>query len=82
MADWFPDAAHSTRTAAPLPAARGPLALDILVDRSSLEVFAQRGQVALTTLFYPPSGALTAEFFAPTGRAGRIAVELWNIGLR
>ena len=68
------------RTAAPLPAGRGALDLNILVDRSTLEVFAQRGALAITTLFYPPEGALTQQFFAPTDRPGHIAVELWDIG--
>ena len=44
------------RTAAPLPSVPGTLDLTILVDRSTLEVFARRGQVAITTLFYPPEG--------------------------
>ena len=67
------------RTAAPLPAGRGALDLNILVDRSTLEVFARRGELAITTLFYPPEGALTQQFFAPTDRPGRVAVELWDI---
>ena len=67
------------RTAAPLPFIPGPLDLTILVDRSTLEVFARRGQVAITTLFYPPAGPLNLEFFAPAPRPGRITVERWDL---
>ncbi len=67
------------RTAAPLPFVPGPLDLTILVDRSTLEVFARRGQVAITTLFYPPAGPLNLEFFAPAPRPGRITVERWDL---
>ena len=43
----------------PLPNVRGSIDLAMLVDRSSLEVFAQGGEVAMTMLFYPPEGPLT-----------------------
>jgi sucrose-6-phosphate hydrolase SacC (GH32 family) len=66
------------RTAAPLPSIPGPLDLTVLVDRSTLEVFARRGQVAITTLFYPPDGPVSPEFFA-AARPGRIAVERWDL---
>jgi fructan beta-fructosidase len=69
----------SARTAAPLPAVPGSLDLTILVDRSTLEVFAQGGQVAITNLFYPPEGPLAQEFFAPAGQPGRITVERWDL---
>ena len=69
----------SARTGAPLPALRGSLDLTILVDRSTLDVFAQRGQVAITNLFYPPKGAVAPEFFARVDWAGRIAVERWDL---
>lgn len=62
------------RTAATLAAVRGPLDLDILEDRSPLEVFAQYGE-----MFYPLTGTVTPVFFAPDDRPGRIMVELWNL---
>jgi fructan beta-fructosidase len=68
------------RTAAPLPLVRESLTLTILVDGSTLEVFAQGGQVAITNLFYPPAGPLAQEFFASDGRRGRIGVERWDLG--
>jgi fructan beta-fructosidase len=88
-AEIFVDRTHSgntafspqfpARTAAPLPAVRGSLELTILVDRSTLEVFAQRGQVALTNLFYPPDGPLVPEFFVPAGEAGSIELQQWDL---
>jgi sucrose-6-phosphate hydrolase SacC (GH32 family) len=62
--------------AAPLPDVRGSLDLTILVDRSSLEVFAQGGAVVATMLFYLPEGAVSEEFSAPPGN---IAVERWDL---
>ncbi len=67
------------RTPAPLRANGGALALTILVDGSTLEVFAEAGQVALTNLFYPPEGPLAEEFFAPADRPGNIVVERWDL---
>jgi sucrose-6-phosphate hydrolase SacC (GH32 family) len=67
------------RTAAPLSFTPGPLDLTILVDRSTLEVFARRGQVAITTLIYPPEGPLNPEFFAAAARPGRITVARWDL---
>jgi hypothetical protein len=46
------------------------------VDRSSLEVFAQRGGVVATMLFYPPEGPFSEEFSAPSGK---IAIERWDL---
>ncbi len=69
----------SARTAALLPAVRGSLRLTILVDRSTLEVFAQQGQVAITNLFYPPEGPVLPEFFAPADQPSHVAVERWDL---
>jgi len=62
--------------AAPLRRTSGPLELTVQVDRSSLEVFAQGGEVAMTMLFYPSAGPIREEFVAP---AGRIAIERWDL---
>ena len=67
------------RTAAPLPGVGQSLDLTILVDRSTLEVFAQHGQAAITNLFYPLEGPLPQEFFAASGQPGSIAVERWDL---
>jgi sucrose-6-phosphate hydrolase SacC (GH32 family) len=67
------------RTSAPLQTGDAPLRLTMLVDRSTLEVFAQGGRVAITNLLYPPPGANGIEFFSRGGKPGRITVDLWTL---
>jgi fructan beta-fructosidase len=66
------------RTSAPLVLGGEPLELAILVDRSTVEVFAQGGKVAISSLVYPPSGAYGLEF-AGGAKTGRIRVEAWEL---
>ena len=74
--DFSPD--FPTRTSVRL-AVSGSLQLDILVDRSSVEVFAQRGQVAMTNLMFPPGGTRTAEFYSRGGKPGPITGDIWSL---
>jgi fructan beta-fructosidase len=67
------------RTSAPLGTGGAPLEMTVLVDRSTVEVFAQRGQVALSNLIYPPAGADGIEFHGRGGKPGRISVDLWEL---
>jgi sucrose-6-phosphate hydrolase SacC (GH32 family) len=65
------------RTAAKFAA--GPsLDMRILVDRSSLEVFAGQGKVALTNLVFPPPGGYSVEFY-DKGGVGAVTVKTWAI---
>lgn len=66
------------RTSAPLAIGNAPLELTILVDRSTVEAFAQGGQVAMTNLVYPPAGAEGMEFYA-AGKSGRLSIEEWEL---
>ena len=68
-----------TRTSAPLAIGNAPLELTILVDRSTVEVFAQSGKVAMTNLVYPPAAAQGMEFSAGGVKAGRISVDVWEL---
>ncbi|AXF23653.1 levanase [Burkholderia pyrrocinia] len=52
-----------------LPLERGQLRLEIVVDRGSVEVFANGGRVALTDLIFPPLDADRIAVFAEHGRA-------------
>lgn len=54
------------------------LRLTILVDRSSLEVFAQGGRVAMTNLVYPPASGDGIEFYSRGGKPARITARLWS----
>jgi sucrose-6-phosphate hydrolase SacC (GH32 family) len=49
------------------------------VDRSSIEVFAQAGLVAMTDLVYPPDGAGGIEFVGSSGSPGQLTVDLWEL---
>jgi fructan beta-fructosidase len=67
------------RTSAPLAIGSSTLELTILVDRSTVEVFAQGGKVAITNLVYPPVGAQGMEFSARGVKAGSISVDVWEL---
>ena len=67
------------RTSTPLAIGNAPLELTILVDRSTVEVFAQGGKTAMTNLVYPLAGALGLEFSASGAKAGRISVDVWEL---
>ncbi|HTS29738.1 MAG TPA: glycoside hydrolase family 32 protein [Bryobacteraceae bacterium] len=77
LTDFSPD--FPARTLAPLQAGRAPLDLTILVDRSTVEVFAQGGLEAVSNLVYPAAGANGMEFYAAGGKTGLISVEAWAI---
>jgi len=86
--ELFVDRTHSGNTAFskdfPLRTATGlddadPLRLTILVDRSSVEVFAQGGRVAMTNLLYPPPNGQGLEFYSGSGKNGRITAKLWSL---
>ena len=76
VTDFCPD--FPARTVAPL-AANGPLNLTILVDQSTLEVFAQHGRVAITNLVYPPKGPHRIEFHAADEKSPPVRVDLWEL---
>ena len=68
------------RTSVKWPAGGGPLDFVILVDRSTVEVFAQGGLVAITNLVYPPADAQGVEFYAEGGVRRQIQVDWWELG--
>lgn len=67
------------RTVAPLPGTGATVSLVILVDRSTIEVFAQDGALTISNLFYPPPGKLGLQFFAASDAPGRIQVARWDM---
>ncbi|MEQ9163008.1 MAG: glycoside hydrolase family 32 protein, partial [Ilumatobacter fluminis] len=54
----YPNERFSGIHSAPVPT-DGPLDLDVVVDRSSVEVFADQGAVVFTELIFPPAGRRT-----------------------
>ncbi|HZS54717.1 MAG TPA: glycoside hydrolase family 32 protein [Bryobacteraceae bacterium] len=56
----------------------GSLELEILVDRSSVEVFANGGQIAMTSLVFPPAEANAIEAYTRGGNPSTISAVLWG----
>jgi len=68
-----------TRTEAPLKLNANRLRLDVVVDRDSVEVFAEGGRVTMTNLVFAPQDADGLEFYAKGGTAGVVAGSLWKL---
>jgi sucrose-6-phosphate hydrolase SacC (GH32 family) len=69
------------RVYAPLSVEAGRLKLDVLVDRNSIEVFANDGQVTMTMLVFPPTGANGVEVFGSVANANMRVLKvksIWN----
>jgi sucrose-6-phosphate hydrolase SacC (GH32 family) len=64
------------RTETPIASAR-PFDLTLIVDRSSVEAYAQDGTIAMTSLIFPPTQAAKLEFFPASGKA--ITGKLWHL---
>lgn len=62
-------AAFSQRHIVNLPLENGRLPLEIVVDRGSVEVFANGGRAAITDLIFPPRSADRIALFAANGSA-------------
>lgn len=64
---------------ASLPAANGTVKLRMIVDRGSVEVYANRGEVTFTKLFYPDPSNLNLELFSKGGTAKVRAMEVYRL---
>ena len=67
------------RTSAPLKLSNGELKLRMLVDRSSVEVFANDGLVVMTNLVFPDPAATGISLATTGGDPQDLAVELWSL---
>jgi sucrose-6-phosphate hydrolase SacC (GH32 family) len=67
------------RTEAPLSLADGVLRLTVLVDRNSVEVFADAGSVASTNLVFAPPGGRGIEFYEKGGASGEISAHITRL---
>ncbi|MGH9610886.1 MAG: GH32 C-terminal domain-containing protein, partial [Bryobacteraceae bacterium] len=70
--------AFPSRTTAPLKIGNGPLRLHIFVDRSSIEVFAQGGRIAMTNLTFPAPSS-TGLSLGSSGEIGSIHLKIWKL---
>jgi fructan beta-fructosidase len=73
FSDRFP-----ARTSVPLPRRSGKLIFDLLVDRNSIEVFADEGRVAITNLIFPESAPRSFDFYS-TGGGNPLPVTVWPL---
>lgn len=62
-------AAFSARHIAHLPLQQGRLPLEVIVDRSSIEVFAGNGRITMTDQIFPPPSADGMAVFSEAGNA-------------
>jgi len=66
------------RTTAPLVTQR-PYDLKIIVDRSSVEAYAQNGTIAMTDLIYPAGQNSRIQLFSLSGRAVSVQGRTWTL---
>jgi fructan beta-fructosidase len=66
------------RTTAPLTTGR-PYDLRLIVDRSSVEAFAQNGTIAMTDLIYPPSLNSTIRIFPQDTKPSKFSGRGWEL---
>ena len=64
---------------APVGLSAGRLALQVLVDRSSIEIFAAGGRVNMAFCFLPADENKTLSIFAEGGQAEIRALEVWDL---
>jgi fructan beta-fructosidase len=67
-----------TRTNAPLVASR-PYDLTLIVDRSSVEAFAQDGTIAMTDLIFPVAPTLQVQIFPADAKPIQTEGQLWEL---
>ena len=67
------------RTEAPLRVANGTLELRILMDRDSVEVFAENGSIAMTNLYFPTGEKQHLRIFSEGGNLQFVSVHLWSL---
>jgi fructan beta-fructosidase len=66
------------RTAAPLIASRS-YDLKLIVDRSSIEAYAQNGTIAMTDLIFPASQSSRIAIFSASGKAVSVKGDRWKL---
>ena len=64
---------------APLRVRNGKVTLRILVDRSSVEVFADRGQRTITDQIFPDRNSQAIRVFSNGGRAQLQKITIWQL---
>jgi sucrose-6-phosphate hydrolase SacC (GH32 family) len=73
------DANFAGRHEAPLPSRRGRVTLHIFVDRSSIEVFGNDGQAAITDRIFPPSRVQSVELAGSGATTRCLSFNAWQL---
>jgi sucrose-6-phosphate hydrolase SacC (GH32 family) len=68
-----------SRTVAPLENGTRPLNLRVFVDRSSVEVFSDNGEVVLTNLVFPKPDSIGISVAVEGGEPESFRVSLWKL---
>jgi fructan beta-fructosidase len=76
---YVPGLLRCQEHAAPLCPVDGRVRLRVLVDRASLEVFANGGAVSITTPFTPPAADRGLELYAENGTARVVSLRVWRM---
>ncbi len=71
--------AFPSRSVAPLKLSGEPLRLHMFVDRSSVEVFAQDGKIAMTNLVFPNATSIGLSLSASGGRLENLRLSMWKL---
>jgi fructan beta-fructosidase len=64
---------------APLVPIDGTVSMRIVLDRSSIEVFADDGRVVLTDLIFPAPGATGVALISEGGPTGPVSLDVWGL---
>ncbi len=64
---------------APLLPMDGKIRLRMIIDRNSVEVYANQGEVTFTKLFYPDPSNMNLEFFTKGGSARIESMEIYRL---
>ncbi len=75
----FSSAFPSTEFAPVAPDSTGRVRLHVFVDRSSVEVFANRGRVTITDQVFPGPGSDQVQLFSEGGRAQLDKLTVWQL---
>jgi fructan beta-fructosidase len=67
------------RQEAPVSLHNGKLQLRVLLDRCSVEVFAQDGQIALTDLIFPDATDRKMELYESGGKSSVVSINIWKL---
>jgi sucrose-6-phosphate hydrolase SacC (GH32 family) len=67
------------RQEAPVSLQNGKLQLRVLLDRCSVEVFAQDGQIALTDLIFPDAADRKMELYESGAKSSVVSLDIWKL---